>query len=272
LHWLAREFQMFESRTAGKLDLAAGEMRLGSHALFATALPSGLEHGKKALAYLESAREEFREESQQMQQQAQQSPPMEAVLLLYRILIGQKQVNRETQGADRARADAPQSFLTRVVTLARKQTGLRVDARRLAGLLQAFPGVSEFVDQTGDKMDLSRIALQAADTGRETRVVQRQIVAMLEKLIQQQQQQGGGGGGGRAAAMMQMMMGGGGGFTGGTNAPLMPATLAEAEREAWTKMRARFQEKLGHGFESEFPVEFRGLLNSYFDALRNETP
>jgi hypothetical protein len=270
LQWLARELQMFKSETAEKLDLAAGEMRSGSQALFASALPSGLVHGKRALAYLESAREKFEDESQQMEQQAQQSPPMEALLLLYRILIGQKQVNRDTQTADRTRATAQDTFASRVVALARKQTGLRVDMGRLIRLLQAFPDAAQFLDLTSGKMDLSRIALQAADTGRDTRVVQRQIVAMLEQLLQNQQQQQAGAAG-RAAAMMQMMAGAaGGGFFGGTNAPLAPATLDEAKQEAWSKMRARFKEKLGHGFESEFPIDYRGLLGSYFESLRKE--
>ena len=63
----------------------------------------------------------------------------------------------------------------------------------------------------------------------------------------------------------------GGGFAGGTNGPLMPATLDSAGDDAWRRMRSQFEGKTGSGFDADYPAEFRGLLNSYFDQVRKET-
>jgi len=77
----------------------------------------------------------------------------------------------------------------------------------------------------------------------------------------------------RAMAMMQMMAQIGtqpGGFAGGTNAPVLPATLREAEDSEWRRVRSRFEEYLSEGAEEQCPVQFRDLLNAYFDRLRKE--
>ena len=111
----------------------------------------------------------------------------------------------------------------------------------------------------------------AGDTGTDTRKVQRMILAMLEKLIGQPGMSAAGLAGMRGQSMMQMMAGGSpGGFAGGTNSPLMPATLGEAKDETWRKIRSRFDEQLGAAFEGRVPAKYRGLLNAYFDRLRKE--
>ena len=273
LHWLAREMRMFESDTARKLDAAAGEMRSAVDYLFATATAKGLRHGEKALKLLEGAREKFSEERQQMQQQQQQqNRNMEAMLLLYRMRLRQKRINQRTKVADRIRANAPRSFARRTASLSKRQSQVRQDARKLQEMLRRSPRAAAYISMAGAKMDLSRVALAAADTGRRARVVQSQITAMLEKLLESQQGAMGGMSAARMRAMMQMMgRGGGGGYEGGENAPIMPATLEETREDHWTKMRARYKGRLGAGFEGAFPVEFRGLLNAYFDELRKES-
>jgi hypothetical protein len=73
-----------------------------------------------------------------------------------------------------------------------------------------------------------------------------------------------------AEAMAMMSATRPGGFTGGTNSPLMPATLDAADDDAWTKMRSRFEGNVASGFDAQYPAEFRALLNSYFDQLSKE--
>ena len=73
--------------------------------------------------------------------------------------------------------------------------------------------------------------------------------------------------------MMQMMNQGSnpGGFTGGQNAPILPASVAEARNQDWRMVRSTFADELGADFEAQYPNEFRALLDSYFDRLRRES-
>jgi len=99
-------------------------------------------------------------------------------------------------------------------------------------------------------------------------------VALLEKLLCDCSGGCRGLAGARIQAMMQMMCGAGGrggGFLGGSNAPLLPADLAEAGDPRWRRTRTRFDERLGAAFEGRFPPEYRGLLTGYFERLRKET-
>jgi hypothetical protein len=270
LHWLAREINLFDSKTARKLDAAAKEMGLGASDLYRRALPEGLEHGKRALALLEDAREEFTDEMQQMQQAVMDAQMMQAMLLLQRCLLGQKRVNTTTKLADRLRLQEHEHFDNMAVALARNQSKVHTDAKRLEKLIARFRQVAQIVSKSAGKMDLSRIALGGGDTGKETREVQRQALALLEALIREGMG-GGGGGGARAQAMMGMMAGGSpGGYDGGTNAPIMPATTEVAKGEDWRRVRSRFDEHLGAAFEARVPTRYRGLLDAYFGRLRKE--
>ena len=272
LHWLAREIALFESATAAKLDAAAKEMAAGADDLYVVLLPRGLEHGRRALALLIDAREEFKEERRQMSQQAQQMQALEELLLLQRILVGQKKVNRDTVQADKGHTGEPQTFNRSVTGLAGRQTGLKVETKRLQRMLARMPPAAAVIGTAGAKMGVSRLALSAGDTGRETRVVQRQIVAILEKFMQENQGKYGGQGmgGKRMMALMQMLGGGGGGFEGGRNAPVMPRAVGRADDDTWLRGRARFEGRLASGFEATCPPEFRGLVDAYFDRLRRE--
>lgn len=275
LHWLANEIAMFRSQAAAKLDAAAKEMGEGAADLFAQALPEGLEHGKRALALLEDARERLNSEMQQMQQAAMSAQMMRTLLLIQRCLVGQKRVNRGTIEADALRAKDPDAYDARTAALSKRQSLVRVDASKLARLLAQFAAAAALVNKSGEKMDLSRIALGGGDTGKETREVQRQALALLEKLLQDAQGGGMGGAmaglaGARAQAMMDMMGGGGGGYDGGSNAPVMPANPDEAKGEDWRRTRSRFDEQLGAAFEGSLPPQYRDLLNSYFDRIRKE--
>jgi len=267
LHWLARDIGLFDSKTARKLDAAGKEMGLGSSDLFRRELPEGLEHGKRALALLEDAREEFTDEMEQMEQAAMNAQMMQALLLLQRCLLGQKRVNTTTKLADRLRLQEHEHFDNMAVALAKNQSKVRTDAKRLQKLIAQFQKAAEVVGKSAGKMDLSRIALGAGDTGRETREVQRQALLLLEALLRDGM--GAGAAGARGMAMMGMM-GSGGGYDGGTNAPIMPATTDEAKDEDWRRVRSRFDEQLGAAFEARVPARYRGMLDAYFDRLRKE--
>jgi len=276
LHWLANEIAMMRSQAAAKLDAASSEMGLGAADLYAKALPEGLEHGKKALALLEDARERLARELQQMQQAMMSAQMMRALLLLQRCLIGQKRVNTGTLQAEAIRGKDPDAFDQHTAALSRQQSRVHMDATKLEKLLAQIPPAAALVNKSAEKMDLSRIALGAGDTGKETREVQRMALALLEKLLQDAQGGGMGGAmggmmGARAQAMMGMMAGASpGGFAGGSNAPVMPSNPTEAKGEDWRRVRSRFDEQLGAAFEASFPAQYRDLLNAYFDRLRKE--
>jgi len=209
-----------------------------------------------------------------MQQGSQGRQSLEAVLLLMKILGDQKQVNRGTADADRARAANLAAFKQTAMALADDQSGIRLDAMRLRRLLSRMPALADYIGEASDKMNTSRVALEALDTGRHTRILQKQIVAMLEKLLGNCKQCMGGGALAqmRIGAMMQMMGTGPnpGGNPGGENAPILPASVDTAE-DPWSKVRSRFGELLGGASEEQYPPEFRGLLDAYFERLRKES-
>jgi len=276
LGWLAQEIEGFESATAGRLSGAADEMRAGAADLYATQFPPGLEHGKRALALLEEAGEALGGECGRMGEAAQNRKALAAMLLLQKLLLGQKKVNRNTAEADETRTRDAAAFNHTAADLAGRQSALRVDARRLQGMVAADPGTAGRVETAGTKMDAVRAALAGGDTGKDTRVVQRQVVALLESLMADQKNRMGGSkslAAMRTMAMMQMLQQIGmspGGYTGGTNAPILPATISKTGPEEWRKTHSRFEEHLGEGFQETYPAQFRDLLNSYFDRLRKE--
>jgi len=277
LRWLALEVELFESATAAKLDAAAEEMGLASEQLYRASLLEGLRHAAKALNLLREAKEKFQAEREKMAAACQACRSLRGLLLLQQILMGQKRVNKETAEADEKRAKEKDVFAVTVVRLAKDQGDLRLKANQLIALLREAAGVAAVVGKAGEKMDVSRLALEAGDTGRDTRVVQREVVALLEKLLKEQSQNAGGMGlaGARMLAMLQMMQQVGmspGGFAGGTNAPILPATLKEAEDEEWRAVRSRFEEELGASSDVEYPAQFRALLEAYFDRLRQAPP
>jgi hypothetical protein len=209
----------------------------------------------------------------------QQQQSLAALLLLQKILIGQKKVNRDTAAADETRSKEAAAFSRLAADLAGRQSTLRADARCLGGMLASCPQAAAPVQMAGDKMGTVRASLAAGDTGKDTRIVQREVVALLESLMKDQAGGLRGVSGNmslaqmRMLAMLQMMREIGtspGGFAGGTNAPVLPATLREAEDSEWRRVRSRFEEYLSEGAEEQYPVQFRDLLNAYFDRLRKE--
>jgi hypothetical protein len=158
--------------------------------------------------------------------------------------------------------------------LARRQGRIRYDTDKLTRKLRAKQSnAARTVELAGGKMEISHTALESGDAGPETRKAQSEAIQLLEALLKDQQQQQQDNGGGSSAAMMAMqnMSRGsqGGGFHGGVNAPLAPATLDTAGYRASSQQK--FDEKMAAGFESEFPPEFRALINSYFDQIRKES-
>jgi hypothetical protein len=146
-------------------------------------------------------------------------------------------------------------------------------------MLASYPQAAAPVRMAGDKMGTVRAALAAGDTGKDTRIVQREVVALLESLMKDQAGGLGGASGAmslaqmRMLAMLQMMGAIGmspGGFAGGTNAPLLPTSVDKTGDEAWRKTHSRFEERLSEGSQEAYPATLRGLLNAYFDHLRKE--
>jgi hypothetical protein len=249
-------------------------MREGADALDAARPPRGLAHGREALSLLEKARTKFRGEKQAMQAKLdERKMNLRAMLLLYRMLAEQNKVNAATVEADKVRAREPGRFNRLASDLAERQSGIRGDAEALKGLFEkAAPPAAAYVEKLGEKIDLSRLALSGGDTGRATRVVQGQIVAMLEKLLKDCSGGGAGAVGKRMQAIGQAM----GrtpafGSQAGVNDPTrLPAAVDATEDPSWTRVRARYEESLAAGREADYPPEFRGLVNAYFDRLRRE--
>jgi len=273
LYWLSQEILGFKSETADRLDAAATEMGLGTGDLYASVFSQALEHGEKALELLKESQSKFESERSQMASACQARGSLEAALLLQRILVGQKRLNKQTATADQERASSV-DFVTTSMRLARKQNDLRLDANRLRYMLRWMRGAAAIVDKSSQKMNISRMALQAGDTGKQTRIVQRQIAALLETLLCNAKScMGGCCGGKRMMALMNMLCSPGmnpGGFMGGTNANILPSGLEDMTDPEWHKVRTRFDEELAAGFEEEYPLEFRSLLNAYFERLRSE--
>jgi hypothetical protein len=272
---LAREVELGSPQTAGKLEAAAAEMKAGAAGLSRASLNEGLDHGQKALALLKEAEEKFGEERQAMSGAAGAAGSMRAALLLQQILVRQKKVLRGTEEADATpRTDA--SAARKTAGLAGEQSAVRVATSRLERMVGQSP-IAELLRTAGEKMNVSRIALESADTGKETRVVQREAIALLEQLAGGQKggMSGMGLAGMRTLAMMQLLAQIGqspGGYAGGGNAPILPATVSRVADEGWRKVRSRFDEKLGADFEAQYPPEFRPLLDAYFAKLRSEPP
>jgi len=270
---LFKQFGLFKLETSDKLDGAAQEMNRAAQEFNAPSPPAALESGRKVLALLEEAEKDLSQDRQQAnaEQQDANTMDMESLILLAKILGGQKLLNSETSATDQQRSQAPEPLADRIMGLARHQSRLGFDAGRLVHRLARMPQAAAAANVAAQKMGVSRTSLEAGDTGQQTRGVQRQVVAILEQLLTDQQKGGSRSSAAAAAAMALMAATRPGGFTGGANSPLMPATLDAADDDAWTKMRSRFEGNIGSGFDAQYPAEFRGLLNSYFDQVRKET-
>ena len=74
------------------------------------------------------------------------------------------------------------------------------------------------------------------------------------------------------SAMAGMMMHGmsGQGYFGGDNAEV-PLTKVYLGNQDWKDIRSEYEGKIVGGWEEVVAPEFRGLLETYFDALRGET-
>lgn len=283
IRWLAEELEDFKSATAEKLSAASGEMESGANSLYRPDTKEALVHGQKALALLQESREKAKQESSKMNQAGAKAKDMRALLLLQKILSGQRQVNSETRAAEEIRDRQAEAFNKTVTGLAGRQSAVRHDATGLEELLAREKALVERVELAGKKMDLSRVALAGGDTGRETAVVQAEIIALLESLIKEKQCSGSGGGGGggalgmaRLQAMMKMLGAGNGntpgGNHGGTNdLNVLPAHLGAGDND-WRKIRSQFEGNLAVGAEDQYPAHYREMLNAYFDLLRKEPP
>jgi hypothetical protein len=281
---LAEEIEEFDSKTADRLAKAASEMKAGAANLQADEFPAGLEHGKNALALLQEAKKDLEEEGGKMGggQQARQN--MAALLQLQKILKGQKQVNRDTDNTAQEKVTDENALKRKMGDLADRQSNVRQDTRKLEEMLADMEGALEKAALAGQKMDLSRMALSEGDVGDKTRQVQKQIILTLEGMVQEQKQKMKSGGSGegqmtlaqmRTQAIMMMMESPGpkpGGYRGGTNAPILPANVKQVTDESWRKLNSRFADKLSEGAQETYPVQFRDLLNAYFDRLRKEPP
>jgi hypothetical protein len=274
LNWLAMSFNIAQPRTPKTLNLAAGEMTSGSGALYESEVQQGLIHGEKALEYLLQAAEDFKQEQEQMEQQQQQQQEQEipeALLLLMRILVEQKKLNRDVSLADQSRPENHEMFFNRLLDIVERQSALHVDIGRLTEMMRQEPNAVAVLNQAGIGMDVARLAMDNLDTTRDTRVVGTQVVTLLELFLQEQQGGGGGGGGGGASSMMGMMQGspggGGGGFYGGSSIGETPGTLDEGDDTSWSKAREEFEREFGVGADGGVPDEFRSAWDEYKNRL-----
>ena len=273
---LFKELGLFKIETADKLDQASAEMGLAAQDLPVPSLPQALEHGKKALELLEEASKSLAEDEQQMDEQQKDDEEMslEEMMQLAKIIGQMKTLHADTGAADHARMQAPSAFPERVMALARHQGRIRYDTTKITRKLQAKQShLAQTLEMAGAKMDLSHTALESGDAGAETRKNQSAAIQVLEAVLKEQEEKNGGRSSQAMSAMQAMhtlsQANHGGGFHGGTNGPLEPARLDTAGYQVTTQQK--YDDKLAAGFESEFPPEFRGLLNSYFDQVRKET-
>jgi hypothetical protein len=139
-------------------------------------------------------------------------------------------------------------------------------------MLENDPDAVVVLNQAARGMDVTRLAMDNLDTTRDTRVVGRQVVALLESFLREQQ--GGGGGGGGGSASMQDLMQqfgqpnqGGGGYEGGSSLGEAPGTLDEGEDDSWTRLREEFEREFGEGSDEAVPDEFRGAWEAYKDHM-----
>jgi hypothetical protein len=273
---LFKELGLFKIETADKLDQASAEMGLAAQDLPVPSLPQALDHGKKALALLEEAAKSLAEDEQQMDEQQKDDEEMslEEMMQLAKIIGQMKTLHADTGAADHARMQSPSAFPERVMALARHPGRIRYDTTKITRKLQAKQSrTAQTLELAGSKMDLSHTALESGDAGPETRKNQSAAIQVLEALLKEQEEKNGGRSSQAMTAMQAMrtlsQANHGGGFHGGTNGPLEPARLDTASYK--TSTQQKYDDKLAAGFESEFPPEFRGLLNSYFDQVRKES-
>jgi len=275
---LFKELGLFQIETADKLDQASAEMGLAAQDLPVPSLPQALDHGKKALELLEEAAKSLPEDQQEMDEQEKDARQMslEEMMDLAKIIGQEKALHGDTSTADRVRMETPAAFPERVMALSRRQGRIRYDTTKLSRKLQAErPNTARLVDLAGGKMDASHTALESGDAGQETRKAQTEAVQLLETLLKEQQQQNEASRSAAATMAMQAMQNlsqarhGGGFHNRGTNGPVEPARLEATGYRVSTQQK--YDEKMSAGFEAEFPPEFRGLLNSYFDQVRKET-
>ena len=273
---LFKELGLFKIETADKLDQASAEMGLAAQDLPVPSLPQGLDHGKKALELLEEASKSLAEDEQQMEEQEKNDEEMslEEMMELAKIIGQMKTLHADTSAADHARMQAPSAFPERVMSLARHQGRIRYDTTKITRKAQAKQSrVAQTLELAGAKMDLSHTALESGDAGAETRKNQSAAIQILEAVLKEQEEKNSGRSSQESSAMQAMhtlsQANHGGGFHGGSNGPLEPARLDTASYQ--TSTQQKYDDKLAAGFESEFPPEFRGLLNSYFDQVRKET-
>ncbi len=275
---LFKELGLFKIETADKLDQASAEMGLAAQDLPVPSLTQALDHGKKALELLEEAAKSLPEDQQEMDEQEKDAQQMslEEMMELAKIIGQQKMLHADTATADRVRMESPAAFPERVMALARHQGRIRYDTTKLSRKLQADqPDAAHLVDLAGGKMDASHTALESGDAGQDTRKAQTEAIQVLEALLKDQQQKNDASRSAATAMAMQAMQSlaqarhGGGFHNRGTNGPVEPARLETAGYQVSTQQK--FDEKMSAGFEAEFPPEFRGLLNSYFDQVRKES-
>ncbi|MDP6380454.1 MAG: hypothetical protein QF662_03825, partial [Phycisphaerae bacterium] len=199
----------------------------------------------------------------------------QAMLALHKILLGQKRVNNNTQDTDKARRAYTKAKVKRVTKkIANSQGEVRENTLGLADGVSGLELDTDILDRAAVLMNASRVALEATDTSEETRVVQRQIMALLEHLVSDMDEgmMGMGPPGASGSAMAGMMMNGmsGQGYFGGDNAEV-PLTQVYLGKQDWKDIRSEYEGKIVGGWEEVVAPEFRGLLETYFDALRGDT-
>jgi hypothetical protein len=273
---LFKELGLFRIETADRLDQASAEMNLGAQDLPVPSLPQALEHGRKALALLEEAAKSLAEDERQMEQQEKNSDEemtLEEMMQLAKIVGQMKTLHADTSAADRSRMESPSAFPERVMALARRQGRIRYDTAKLTHKLQERQSeAAHTVEIAGAKMDLSHTGLESGDAGLETRKAQNEAIQILDRMLQEEEAMTLSRSSAEMMAMRAMQTlstaSRGGGFHGGTNAPIEPARLETAGYRVSTQQK--FDDKMAAGFESEFPPEFRALLNCYFEQVRKE--
>ena len=138
------------------------------------------------------------------------------------------------------------------------------------------------VEDIAEHMDYSHRRLGFEDSGEQTQGVQKEIVAMLDKIIeqaeqqqqqQQQQQQGQGQGQGQQQQPGQQQGQGQGQQPGGNasaqNDPKKVRDLRGAAKSAWDDLRKRDRETDAlSGLKSKYPPRYRELVEQYFKDLQ----
>jgi len=275
LRWLAREMGTFDLATPRCLDAAAAEMRDGADDLAASRFSDALKHGQAALEHLVEARRALEPDMARLAN-ASASPgatQLEALLLLQRTLMGQRMVNRGTAEADAIRAEYPERFSRTLITLTGTQSALRLDTLRLAHILTPFQEAAAVAASAAEKMLNSATLLGSGETGRVTRIVQEEAVALLEKLLESQQAAFRANGQADAMTLAVMrMFGAGGGFAGGTGAGTTAPRIERSDDAEWYRPRSAFEGRLSVSAEERIPAEYRALVDAYFESLRTALP